>query len=117
MWPPRVKKARDGEVPRPPKNNRATRKRRALFTFQDGVCCWHGAGCLYPLSPMQLHGDCRSKFYATLEHVVRRRDGGKDSNGNVRLAHRGCNEAREHPKHKDRFVSKGEQPDGPVHEA
>ena len=108
------------------------RKRLALFEAQKGVCCWDGSGCLYPGESMlrppegqQSKGKRQHRLSASFEHVKRRREGGTHGNGNVRLAHYGCNQARERAKHADRFVShetqpsssKGEQPDGPVHEA
>jgi 5-methylcytosine-specific restriction endonuclease McrA len=108
MWAPKLTNRKSN-------GDRFRRKRQALFDGQKAVCCWDEKGCLYPGTPMLLleTGPGRPHhLFATFEHVVPRREGGTHANGNVRLAHRGCNEAREQPRFRNRFTVKGEEADG-----
>jgi len=66
--------------------------RRRLFDQQGGLCVW----CR---KPMRLDNRRRNgmpaRDFATFEHLTRRRDGGKDGEGNCALSHAKCNRARE----------------------
>jgi len=69
-----------------PKDKR--RLKRALVR-RDGTTCWICHGNInMSLEP----GEAQA---ATIDHVIRRRDGGSNRLENLRLAHNSCNGARD----------------------
>lgn len=68
------------------------RYRMLLFVAQGGCCIWCGGEMTF----RRLKNGAPARDFATFEHLERRRDGGRDSSGNLVLAHRKCNRKREH---------------------
>lgn len=66
----------------------AAHKRKILWDRQQG-CCWICGGRL-------MATEDRGADSATLDHVIPRAAGGGGHIGNLRLAHRRCNEERGH---------------------
>lgn len=117
QWPPQVAPPGDdwpGGDAGVSRTARLDRYRRAeLFATQEGLCIWDGGhGCLYPGVKMILENDRERPrlhpLFATFEHVVRRRDGGCFENGDVALAHEGCNRKRERTKKRFRMPERFE---------
>ena len=59
---------------------------------QGGICCI----CKDPDNPMEPYGRDRGQnpISASIEHLIAKRDGGRNTVGNVRLAHGACNHAQ-----------------------
>lgn len=55
-----------------------------------------GSRCALCGERMHFTGDPLSPFYATLDHIVPRKDGGSNNRRNLQLAHRKCNHERGH---------------------
>lgn len=73
------------------KLSKPTRRRlRRLLIERDGTTCWL---CGSPMMPADTaHWNPKAM---TIDHVVRIADGGSDDLGNLRLAHKFCNETRD----------------------
>lgn len=75
-------------VPRVPRGS--TKALRNYLRKRDGdCCCW--CGCLMNFS---LTGNAHQDNDATIEHLVSKCQGGKDTDENLRLACRKCNSTR-----------------------
>lgn len=62
--------------------------KRELVIARDGLkCCWCGVKC-------EPTGNPNCNRFATLEHVVRRADGGSNDLSNLKIACRRCNNGR-----------------------
>lgn len=71
-------------------------RRRNRLRARYGDCChWEQFGlCKFPGEPMLFEGKTSNKRFATVEHLLRRADGGKTNASNLRLAHGACNHER-----------------------
>lgn len=56
----------------------------------------HGNACHWCGVEMRLSGDPDDPMSATIEHLVRRADGGGENIENLKLAHKHCNNTRHH---------------------
>lgn len=77
-----------GRRSRSPINSRTRRAKRQTILDRDGATCWI---CRLPLVDDAGPDDL---LRTTMDHVVPVVDGGGNSNANLRLAHRICNETR-----------------------
>jgi 5-methylcytosine-specific restriction endonuclease McrA len=71
------------------------RKIRQRIYKRDGYICWL---CLGDVDITLTDGN---PFAPTLDHVVPRKDGGKDSLSNLKLAHAVCNNMRHNSSSKE----------------
>lgn len=67
--------------------SRTALRRMKLFARQMGLCCWCS-------ERMQMERE--GPDFATFEHLLPIRFGGKNNSANVALAHKDCNERRQH---------------------
>lgn len=95
--------------PDSPFNWEETQRREALrielFKMQGGLCFW----CVDPMSldrtRITEHGNVKfNTRFATFEHLRRKRDGGKLTRENTRLAHESCNRNRDRRSNHPRYA-------------
>lgn len=79
------------------------RKRIKRIGDRDGWICWI---CQGPIDPQKRNN---AHYGPSIDHVIRRADGGSGDDSNLKIAHRKCNSERHTPPKK----KKG-KPNGPV---